>query len=270
LTNIPIMDFKNKVVWITGASSGAGEALVYAFNSEGAKLIISARREAELERVKQNCTNKEAEIQILTLDLEKHSELPKKAESALKAFGKIDIFFSNGGISQRSLIKDTVIDVDKRLMNINYFGSIILAKAILPSLIKQQSGHFAVMSSLTGKFSTPLRSAYAASKHALHGFYDALRSEVFDDNIKVTIICSGYIKTGIAKNALTEDGSAQEKSDEGVENGMAPEYFASQALKAISSQKQELLLGGKERFAVYIKRFAPKLFAKIILKQNVR
>ncbi len=260
--------FTNKIVWITGASSGAGEALAYAFADAGAKLILSARRREELERVKSNC--KSDEVQILPLDLEKHDELPQKAQKALNMFGKIDILFNNGGISQRSYAKDTVIEVDKRLMNINYFGAVILTKAVLPSMIARKSGHIAVMSSLTGKFGTPLRSAYAASKHALHGFFDSLRAEVHEDNIKVTIICSGYIRTNIAVNAFVGDGSAQNSNDPGIENGMLPEVFAQKSLKAISKHKNELTLGGKEKLGVYIKRFAPNLFAKIILKQNVR
>ncbi len=263
------MDFENKIIWLTGASSGVGEALVYAFAKEGAKLIISARRETELLRVKNNCP-KGSKISILPLDLEKHDLLPKKSEQALKVFGKIDILFHNGGISQRSLVKDTFFEVDKKLMNINYFGSVIITKNVLPSMLKNKSGHIVVMSSLTGKFSTPLRSAYAASKHALHGFYDALRAEIYKENITVTIICSGYIRTNIAVNALTETGKAQNADDTGVEAGMSPEIFAKKALKAIKNKKEEVLFGGKERFGVYIKRFAPRLFSKIIKKQDVR
>jgi len=262
------MNFSGKVVWLTGASSGAGEALVYAFAKSGAKIIVSARRESELLRVKQNAGT--AEIKILTLDLEKHDELPTKASEALSMFGHIDILYHNGGISQRSLAKDTVIEVDKRLMNINYFGAVILTKAVLASMLTRKSGHIVVMSSLTGKFGTPLRSAYSASKHALHGFFDSLRAEVHDENIKVTIICSGYIRTNIAVNAVVGDGSAQQANDPGIENGMLPEVFAQKALNAIFKQKNELTLGGKERFGVYLKRFVPNMFAKIIRKQNVR
>ncbi len=262
------MYFSQKVVWVTGASSGVGEALVYAFAQAGAKLIISARREEELFRVKKNIPI--ADVKILCLDLEKHDELPDKAQKALSFFGHIDILFNNGGISQRSLAKDTLTEVDKRLMNINYFGAVILTKAILPSMLSRKSGHIVVMSSLTGKFGTPLRSAYSASKHALHGFFDSLRAEIYSDNLNVTIICSGYIRTNIARNAVLGDGSAQLANDPGVENGMTPEQFAQKALLAITKQKNELLLGGKERFGVYLKRFVPNLFAKIIRKQNVR
>ena len=263
------MTFKNKIIWITGASSGVGEALVYAFDKEEAKIIISARRETELARVKNNCKNSE-NIFVIPLDLEKHDEIPEKAKIVLEKFGKIDILFNNGGISQRSFAKDTVFEVDKRLMNINYFGTVRLTKEVLPSMLKNKSGHIAVMSSLVGKFGSPLRSAYSASKHALHGFFDSLRAEVHDDNIKVTIICSGFIKTNIAINALTENGNAQNTSDKGIENGIPVDVFAQKVIKAIRKQKQEVTFGGKERFGVYIKRFFPKLFSNIIRKQDVR
>ncbi len=264
------MEFKNKVVWITGASSGIGEALVYSFSKQKSIIIISARRKEELERVKKNCTNNSDNIFVLPLDLEEHDTLHAKAKIVLKKFGKIDILFNNGGVSQRSLIKNTIIDVDKRVMNINYFGTVILTKSVLPSMIKNKSGHIVVMSSLLGKFGTPLRSAYAASKHALHGFFDSLRSEIYKENINITIICAGFIKTNIAINALTKDGNPQKYSDPGTENGMMPDVFAKKVLKAISKKKEEITIGGKVIIGVYLKRFTPLLFSKIIRKQNVR
>lgn len=264
------MNFKDKIIWITGASSGTGEALVYAFNKQKAKLIISARRKEKLEKVKKNCTYKPDEILVLPLDLEEHGLLQEKADIVFEKFGKIDILFNNGGISQRSLVKDTVIEVDKKIMNVNYFGSVILTKAVLPSMIKNKSGHIVVMSSLTGKFSTHLRSAYAASKHALHGFFDALRFEVYKENINVTIICAGFIRTNISFNALTQDGNPQKFSDPKTESGMSPNVFAKKALKAIYKKKEEVLFGGKEIIVVYLKRFTPFLFSKIIRKLNVK
>ncbi len=263
------MYFKDKIIWITGASSGTGEALAYAFDREEAKIIISARRENELIRVKNNCINKD-NIFILPLDLEKHGELKRKAEIVLEKYNEIDILFNNGGISQRSYVVDTEISVDKKLIDVNYLGPVALTKAVLPSMIKNNTGHIVVMSSLTGKFGTPLRSAYAASKHALHGFFDSLRAEVYDKNIFVTIICAGFIKTNIAKNALTEKGEVQKHDDPSTENGMLPEYFAQKTLNAIKNKKQELTIGGKEKLGVYVKRFFPILFSNIIKKQNVR
>ncbi len=264
------MYFENKVVWITGASSGVGEAMVYAFNKEKAQLIISSHEPEELERVKKNCKFEAEKIFVLPFNLQEHDKIPDLVNTVIEKYKKVDILFNIGGVSQRSFVKDTIIDVDKRLMDINYFGTIILTKALLPEMIKNNSGHIAVMTSLAGKFEIPLRSAYAASKHALHGFFDTLRAEVYEYNIKVTLFCPGYIKTNIAVNALTEKGEAQNFNDPGAAKGMSPDVFAQKALKAIRNGKQEHITGGKEILGVYLKRFTPRLFSKIIRKQDVR
>ncbi len=264
------MYYKDKVIWITGASSGVGEALVYAFNNEKAQLIISSHEPEELERVKKNCKYEPEKIFVLPFNLLEHDKIPELAKSVIEKFKKVDILFNAGGVSQRALAKDTAIEVDKRIMDINYFGTIILTKALLPEMIKNKSGHIAVMTSLAGKFEIPLRSAYAASKHALHGFFDTLRAEIYDDNIKITLFCPAYIRTNIAKNALTKDGSPQNFNDPGAEKGTSPEEFAQLALKSIRKGKQEVISGGKEKYGVYIKRFFPKLFSKIIRKRDVR
>ncbi|MEA2042019.1 MAG: SDR family oxidoreductase [Bacteroidota bacterium] len=258
--------FKDQVVWITGASSGAGEALVYEFDAEGAILIISARRENELERVKNNCSRPN-EVTVLPLDLEKHDTLKQIAEKAVKRYGKIDLLFNNGGISQRALASETSPDVDKRLMNVNYLGAVHLTKAVLPHMLKRKQGHIAVMTSLTGKFGAPYRSAYAASKHALHGFFDSLRSEVHHLNIEITLVVSGYISTSIAENAFDGSGKSTQKKDVNIDGGMSPKVFAKKTIQGIFKNKNEITLGGKEKLGVYINRFFPALFAKIVRKQ---
>lgn len=260
------MNFSDKTIWITGASSGIGEALTYEFSKLGAKIIISARRKEELERVKENCVQKE-NIQIQELDLAKHDGIQEIVSLVLNQNTKIDILINNGGISQRSLASNTPLDIDKKIMDINYFGTICLTKAILPSMISNKNGHIVVISSLTGKFGAPLRSAYAASKHALHGFFDTLRTETWKDNINVSIICPGYIRTNVSINALTATGVAQNSMDPETDKGMKPEVLAQHIIKAIKMKKEELVVGGKETLGVYIKRFFPKLFSKIIRKQ---
>lgn len=257
------MDFKNKVVWITGASSGIGEALVYAFDKRGAKIIISARRETELERVKNSCKNPE-NIIVETIDLEDHSSLKEKAQTVFEKVDKIDILINNGGISQRSLVKDTSIDIDKKIMNVNYFGTITLTKAVLPNMLKNKKGHIVVISSITGKIGVPLKSAYAASKHALHGFFDTLRAENWQDNILVTIVCPGYVTTNISINALTANGTAQNTMDDATNKGMEPAYLAEKIMNAITKKKKEVVIAGKERLGIYLKRFLPGLFLKMI------
>ena len=178
------MSFKNKVVWITGASSGIGKALAIELSQQKVKLILSSRNKEALELVKKQCQNS-SEIKILSLDLEDYLNIQKKVDKAIALFDKVDILVNNGGISQRSLAKETQIAVDKRIMDINYLGTVALSKALLPHFIKNKKGHFVVTTSIVGKIGTPLRSSYAASKHALHGFFDSLRAEQYKNNIIV-------------------------------------------------------------------------------------
>ena len=256
-----------KTIWITGASSGIGEALVYALDSKNCRLIISSRKEEELQRVKTNCTHLE-NIKIISLDLANLNDMPEKAKLAFAAFGEIDILINNAGISQRSEIIDTDISVYKRLMDINYMGTVALSKAVLPYFIKRKNGHFVSVSSLMGKFAGPQRSGYCGSKHALHGFFDVLRLEHEKDGISVTMICPGYVQTNIDKNALTADGSPQQKHDIENQNGLPVAIFAQKMIRAIERKKYEAYMGKKEVLAIYLKRFFPKLLHRVVLKST--
>lgn len=262
--------FENKVIWITGASSGIGEATAYQFAKEGAKLILSARREDELLRVKKNTALGDNQVFILPLDVEKIEEIPQKAKQAIEHFGKIDVLFNNAGISQRGSVLETDITVYQKIFNLNFFGVIALTKAVLPFMQHQKSGQIAVTSSVSGKLATPMRSGYCASKHALHGFFDALRSEVYQDNIGVTLICPGYIHTNISYNAVAADGSKFGKMDENQANGMSPDECAKRIVEAIYKQKDEVYMGGKEVLGVYLKRFFPRILSKILRGQMPR
>ena len=258
-----------KVIWITGASSGIGEATVYKFVKEDHQVILSARNQEALEKVKFS-SSKPENCKILPLDLIDHDSFAGKTQEAIAAFGHVDIILHNGGISQRSLINETPLAVDRKLMEVNYFGTVALTKALLPHFIKRKSGQFGVISSLVGKFGSPYRSSYAAAKHALHGFFESLRLEHFNDNITVTMICPGFIKTDVSKNALTADGSPLNEMDKAQENGMSAEECAKQIHKALIKQKEEVYIGGKETMGIYLKRFVPSIFTKILLKSEVR
>lgn len=264
-----IMYFSDKIIWITGASSGIGKALAIELANQNAKLILSSRKKADLELVKNACKNPE-NVKIITLDLEDYTNLQAKADEAISSFGRVDILVNNGGISQRSLVKDTNINVDKRIMDINYLGTVGLTKAILPHFIKNKNGQFVITTSIVGKIGTPLRSSYAASKHALHGFFDSLRAEHHKDNIAVTLVCPGFVNTNVSKNALTGDGSPQQKLDTATANGIQPERFAKLMTKAMQKKKEEVYIGGaKEKLAVYVKRFFPKVLSVMIRKLSV-
>src|SRR5215467_12815071 len=192
--NRKLMYFKSRRVWITGASSGIGEALAYSLHATGARLILSARREEELKRVQEACGGK-PDTRILPLDVSQAGELPGKAREALTVFGGIDILVMNAGISQRSLTRDTEDSVYRRLMEVNFFGPEALTRAVLPSMLERKNGHIVVISSVAGLFGVPLRSGYSATKFALHGFYEALRAEEGKNGIRVTLVCPGFIRT---------------------------------------------------------------------------
>jgi short-subunit dehydrogenase len=259
------MNFRNKKVWITGASSGIGEALALAFANEGAYLILSARNMAELERVKKNCVGA-TQVDIVRLDIGKHDEIFHIAKETISKLGTIDVLVNNAGISQRSLAKETDFQVDTHIIDINLLGTIAITKAILPSMLAQKSGHIVTISSLMGKFGAPLRSGYAAAKHGLHGFFDTLRAEVFDDNIKILMVCPGFVRTNISVNAVVADGSKQGTMDEATDKGLAPSVVAQKIIKAMRREKEEIYLGGREVIGVYMKRFFPKILSRIVRK----
>lgn len=261
-------DLKDRVVWVTGASSGIGEQLAYQLAAKGAKLILSARNIQALESVAAGCSK--TDVRVLKVDLSDSFSLPAKAKEAETIFGPVDVLINNGGISQRSLILDTKMDVFRKLMEVNYFGAIALSTALLPGMVRRQSGHHVVITSTVGIINTPYRSGYGASKHALHGFYDALRAEHHDDNIKVTLAAPGYTVTNVSKNALTGDGGAQGTMDDTTARGMTAAKCASIIIDAIEKEKNAVYMGGiKERLGIYAKRFWPWLAAKVIRRIKV-
>jgi short-subunit dehydrogenase len=262
--------FDNKVIWITGASSGIGEALVKELTlNTNAKIILSSRKEEQLYAVAENTGLTHSRYAVLPLDLAHYKSMPDMAGKAIEKFGKIDILINNAGLSQRSLAMETGIEIDKHLMEVDYLGTVALTKAVVPYMIRNGGGQIAVVSSLMGIFGAPMRSGYAAAKHALHGFFDALRAELYSQNILVTIICPGFIQTNISIHALTGDGSLQGTMDDATEKGMPADVFAKKMLYAIEKKKNQKAIGGKEVMGVYLKRFFPALLAKVIRKAKV-
>jgi short-subunit dehydrogenase len=260
---------QNKVVWLTGATSGIGEALAYALSANGAQLIISARREDELKRVAAKCKGKD--VMILPLDLTDQSNFEEKKNQVLSKFNRIDILVNNGGISQRSLVHETPLNVDRQIMEVNYFGTIALTKVVLSEFIKQGGGKFVVTTSTVGKIGAPFRSGYSASKHALHGFFDALRAELFDKKVEVLLLCPGFIQTNVSVNALTEAGEKLGEMDEATANGMTTEKCAAHIIAAMNANKQEVVIAAtREYMGLLIKRFFPTFFASILRKVSVR
>ena len=262
--------FENQVVWITGASSGIGEALAYEFAKRGARLILSARREEELGRVKQACVTGGAQaenINILTLDVTDEGALSSKVVVAHALWGRIDMLINNAGISQRSLCIDTDMATYRRLFEVDVFGQIALTKEVLPIMLKQGSGHMAVTASVAGKIGAPQRTGYCAAKHAMMGFFDALRSEVTKDGIRVTTITPGFIRTAISEYALKGDGSKFGKVDANIAGGMDVTECAAVIMRGFEKGKQEIPVGkGAEMKALLIKRLFPNLLFKMVAR----
>jgi short-subunit dehydrogenase len=257
------MKFLNKVVWITGASSGIGEALAYAFAAEGAQVVLSARREEELQRVAKACGN----AYVLPFDMLSVSEHADRVQDVINTYGRIDYLILNAGVSQRSFVKDTTFDVYRRLFEVNFFSIVSLTQAVLPVFTAQQSGVFVPIASVAGRISTPRRAAYGATKHALIGFFDSVRAEVFNDGIRVTTILPGYIKTNISLHAMNEKGEAYGKMDPNQAKGLDPNFTAQKILQAVLAGKNEFFVGGfLEGFGLFMKRFFPSIVPFMLRK----
>lgn len=258
-------ELKNKVVWITGASSGIGQALAFAMAKEGAKLVLSSRRDQELKKVAKKCAS---DVLILPLDLSNSSNFKDLTHQVVEHFGSIDVLINNGGISQRSEAALTSLEVDRKLMEVNYFGAAALTKAVLPIMQQQKSGHLVAISSLSGKFGFFLRSAYSASKFALVGFYESLRLEEEKNNIKVSLVFPGFVQTNISQNALSGDGQKHAKLDNNQKGGISAEKCARDIIRGIKKDKHEIISGGTEKWGILLKRLFPKLFYRILRKKS--
>lgn len=260
------MKFQNNIVWIAGASSGIGESLVYTFIREGATVLASAPFEDELSRVKQNCGEQAGNCHILPLDMTKSSTFPNLVLEVVRKYKRIDVLFNVAGISQRALAEETSMDTIRKIMEINFFGTVALSREVLLQMKKQGSGKIAAITSISGKFGFPLRSAYAASKHALHGYFESLQAELLNSPIKVCLMVPGRVSTSISKNALRADGTPWGKMDPGLAGGIPVEKATKQMVNALYKGKREVLIGGKEIWMVHFKRFLPVLFWRIVSK----
>lgn len=260
--------FNAKVIWITGASSGIGEALAIELARQGAKLVLSARRRDELERVAQQTGLPATECLVLPMDMTRSDTFANQVQIVLDRFGRIDFVFQNAGITQRGSVADTKLEVYHQLMEVNFFGVVALTKAVLPTMIQQKSGHFVVTSSVAGKIGTKSRSGYCASKHALHGFFDALRAETHEQGLRVTIVCPGYIKTPISFHALNAQGEKHDRMDDNQSKGMEPSVFARKLIRAVEKQREEVYIGGIEAWGIYLKRYLPGILSGILRRRN--
>ncbi|MHC1773891.1 MAG: SDR family NAD(P)-dependent oxidoreductase [Lentimicrobium sp.] len=254
------MNPTGKTFWITGAASGMGKALSLLLAKQASLLIISDRDGVGLERTASEILSLGGRVRSEVLDMSDFTAINLLAGKVLAEGIRIDGLYQFAGISQRSLVAETPIEIDRKIMEINFFGVVALVKAILPDMIAKGGGQISVTSSMVGKFGFPYRSAYSASKHALHGFFESLLAENSKYNIKVSVLIPGRVRTNISKFAINREGNEYGKMDPGQENGITAEKAARQILKGLQKEKKEIPVGGSELLMVHIRRFLPALY----------
>lgn len=251
-------------VWITGASSGIGEACAYRYAADGAALVLTSSSAAHLEPVAEKCRTLGApQVVVLPYDFSDPEGVRELSGKAWDALGGLDIVYCNAGISQRTNVEDTSMEMVRKIMEINYFAPVGIAMAVLGPMVARGGGHIAVTTSIAGRFGFPLRCGYSSSKFALYGFFETMQAEYYDKGIKVTIVCPGRVRTNISLRALDKGGRQHGEMDPGQEGGMPASDAARRIVRAIDRGSREVLVGRKELIMVYIKRFFPGLCSRL-------
>ncbi|HCN16775.1 MULTISPECIES: SDR family NAD(P)-dependent oxidoreductase [Psychrobacter] len=262
--------YKDLTIWITGASSGIGEALAIAFAKRGATIVLSGRDTDKLEAVKERCKHSKKHV-VIPFDLSDASQTKNAYDAAKTQTTKIDWLINNAGVSQRSLIMDTAEDVERQIMEIDYFAQTRLTRLVLPDMIAQGGGKIVMVSSVAGLLGTQYRGAYGAAKAAIHMWANSLRAELHEQGIEVATIFPGFIQTNVSINALTGDGSKQGTMDEATNKGLTAPAFAKQVVKALTKGEEYIIVAGtKEKLAVRVNRLSPPKLYKLIRKSQVK
>jgi short-subunit dehydrogenase len=262
-------NFLGKKIWITGASSGIGEALAHLLDQKGASLILSSRDELKLNDVRNSCQHPERHV-VVPLDLECYQELGTVATYVWQEYGPIDFLINNAGVSQRYQVHEGEIELDAKIMNVNFFGTIALTRPILRKMLEINSGHIAVVSSVLGLFGIQSRSAYSASKHALRGYFESLRNEISNSGIALTMIYPGYVKTNVSQNAVTATGEIYGVIDKQHSNAMSSIECAEKIIVALQQKQPMVVFGGKlEMLSVHLARYLPKIFRFLSVRIKV-
>lgn len=254
-------------IWITGASSGIGEACARLYARRGYSLVLTSSSREKLEAVASECLKSGASgAVVLPYDFTENSGIDELARKAWSAARGIDILFLNAGISQRTSVEDTSMEMIRKVFEVDYFAPVAIAKAVLPMMVVSGGGSIVVTTSIAGRFGFPLRCGYSSAKHALYGFFETLRAEYLTKGIKVTIVCPGRVCTGISLRALDCGGVPHGQMDPGQERGISPQKAAKRIIEAVDAGRLEVLVGGKELLMVHIKRFLPGLCAGLAAK----
>ncbi len=259
------MKIKGSIAWITGASSGIGAALAAELFDKGATVILSARSSGKLEEIKAQLDQKEqGRCIVVPCDVTSRDSVEEAIRQVKQLAGRVDILINNAGVSQRSYALNTSTEVDRELFEVNFFGAVAVTKGIAPLMVSRGSGHIVVISSMAGKYGFRMRSAYSASKHALQGFFETLRAELYQDNVQVTIVCPGRIKTDISVHSLMGDGQSYGKMDKGQAEGVPVEKCCRIIARAIEHNRKEIFIGKRELLLLVIKRVCPPLYYWIV------
>lgn len=250
------MNFEGKTAWITGASSGIGRALAASFSGEGARVILSGRRQRALAEAARGCPG---DTLVLPFEATDYEALPGLVDKARAWHGEIEILVNNAGISQRSLALDTDFQVYRQLMEVDFFAPLRLTQLVLPHMVARGSGHIVNISSIAGKLGAPLRTGYCAAKHALMGYSDALRAETAQHGLEVTTVTPGFVRTEIAANALKGDGERYGPNDDPVNRGITAAEAARQIVAGMKKGEREIGVGSRqERRNLLVNRLFPE------------
>jgi dehydrogenase/reductase SDR family member 7B len=256
------VDITERVVWITGSSSGIGEALAKEYNDQGAFVVLSARREEVLNKVKSELKHPEHAM-VLPLDITQFDTIDDKVAKVMAQCGKIDVLINNAGIDYKDWVRNTPLSIYQKVLDVNFFGNIAITLKVLPLMEQRGVGHIACVSSVNGVLSDKCSSAYSAAKHGLHGFYDALRAES-PDGITVSMITPGYIRTDITVNSLNGNGHTFGEHSEASLKGMPPAKMAKYVVKRLEKKSPLIFVGGyPERLAILIHDWCPTYFYKL-------
>lgn len=256
---------KGKVVIVTGASSGIGKALAYRFNTAGSHLVLAARNQAKLKEI-QSDLEQQGNGQILTVptDVTSREACEHLVAEAVRQFGRVDVLINNAGISMRALVQDLDVEVIERVMQVNFFGTVYCTKAALAEVMKNK-GAIVGVSSIAGFRGLPARSGYSSSKFAMHGFLEALRTELLEKDVHVLLACPGFTESNIRNTALTQDGSPQGKTPLAESNLMTAEEVADRIYKALIGKKRTLVLTRQGKLTVFMNKLFPKWMDKMVL-----
>ena len=261
-------DFTGKTIWITGASSGIGAALARALSARKARLILSARFGDKLEAVLQSCSRPDQHL-CLVMDLADQASIEAAWQQLQKIPREVDILINNAGMTQRARVAETSMEVYRLLLQVNFMAAVDLTKKVLPGMLERGMGRIVAVSSLMGKFASPQRSGYAAAKHALQGFMDALRAEVHNDGIRILVASPGFVNTDVSRNALRGDGTLHGRRDPSQTAAITADSCAEQIIKAMLKDRAEVFPGGKERIGLLLNRISPALLRRVMRKVRV-